>query len=103
MSYDFIIKAPVEQHNPFEYNVTYNLRPMLQRAGFHPAVVAGMNVAKLRPIVTEALTVMVDNENYFKLLNPTNGYRDYLMAVKFLRDLHRYVTNAPEGYVMMVV
>ena len=109
MSYDFIVKAPQDQHERFDYNVTYNLGSMLKRAGFHPLVVAGMNVSQLRPVVTDVLCVMRDNPDYFKQLNPPidpdTGKRwgDYDRAVTFLTELLRYLTDAPENYIMMVV
>ena len=108
MSYDFVVQAPDVQYEPFEYNLTYNLGKMLRRAGFHPNLMAGMTVKQLRPVVTEALIVMRDNPDYFKQLNPpieeATGKRwgDYDGAVKFLSALLRYLTGAPETYIMWV-
>ena len=103
MSYDFIIKAPIEQHDRFEFNVTYNLRPMLARAGFHVPVVRGMRVGTLRVVVGDALAVMQDNPAYFKRFNPANGWGNYEVALTFLLELNVYLATAPIDYEMQVV
>ena len=103
MSYDFIVKAPQDQHERFEYNVTYNVRPMLERAGFHIPVVRDMRVGTLRVVVKNSLAVMLDNPEYFKRFNPANGWGSYESVLTFLTELNVYLATAPIDYERKVV
>ena len=109
MSYDFEIGPAEYRHDIWERNITYNLGKMFRRAGFHPHFCAGRTVKELRPVVTDALCVLRDNPDYFRKLNPPidpdTGQRwgDYAGAVEFLQELLRYLSGAPEDYVLKVM
>ena len=102
MSYDFTIRPPEAVHDQFEGNQTYNLTPMLARAGFHPVILNGMTAVMMRRVVSNAYSVMRDNPSYFRQWNPENGWGSYEGAKKFLRELDTYLEGCPDEYVMVV-
>lgn len=103
MSYDFVVRAPGAGPEPYEHNVTYNLSTMLKRAGFHPHLFDGMTVEQLRRPVEDSMLLMTANAGYFKAFAPKNGWGDVNTALRFLRTLHKYLTDAPDEYVLKVI
>jgi hypothetical protein len=102
MSYDFTVRSPEPRHAEYDKNVTYNVSSMLKRAGFHPNVVDGMTAVNLRPIVSNAVCVMEDNKDYFRMFNPENGWGNYELCLEFLVSLAEYLHRAPDEYVFGV-
>ncbi len=101
MSYDFSLKAPVEAPN-YERNLTYNVGPMLKRAGFHPRVVNGMTAKELFPIVENARQVLAENEAYFLQFEPSNGWGSWEGTVMFLSELESHLMDCPSDWVFEV-
>jgi hypothetical protein len=103
MSYDFKIGPVEDTPEVFEWSgLTYNVGPMLKRAGFHPNILNGMTVVELRPVVSNALAVLKHNQEYFEQFNPENGWGDYGGVLVFLLKLERYLYKASDSYVMRV-
>ena len=102
MSYDFEVSPVNAGHDIYEKNVTFNLGPMLKRAGFHPHVLSGLAVKELRPVVQNAALVLANNPAYFAQFAPSNGWGTLDTARAFLQGLHRYLKDAPDEYTLKV-
>ncbi len=102
MSFYFTVGPASPALLGFERNLTYNLCPMLKRAGFHPRRVEDLPVRYLLPVVEEAWQLMSDLPDYFQEFNPENGWGDYQEALSFLQSLHAYLSDAPGDYVMRI-
>jgi len=73
MSWDVSIQAKVEVPH-LDQNITYNVGPMLRRAGLHPRILHGMTVVDAQPIFKEAVILMAENPDYFRQFNAENGW-----------------------------
>jgi len=103
MSYWVYVKPKEEPVRPaeFEGNVTYNVSTMLRRAGIHPAILNGLTVKEVRPVIEHAYMVMYDNADYFRRFEASNGWGTYETTFKFVTNLNTYLINdAPDDYVM---
>ena len=102
MSYWVYVKPKDEPVRPaqFEGNVTYNVSTMLRRAGIHPAILSGMTVKEVRPVIDHACDLMADNPDYFRQFEAVNGWGTYETTFKFVTNLNEYLESAPDDYVM---
>jgi hypothetical protein len=81
---------------------TYNNGPILKLAGFHPDVLAGVDVKRLRFVVSYVRQTLRDNPSYFKRFEPENGWGGYENVVKFIGKLDDYLIEAPDDYTLKV-
>lgn len=103
MSYWFEVRPKGQIHDNFEKNVTYNVSTMLKRAGFHPAILNGITVIELRPVVLHSLALMLDHPEYFEQWAPANGWGSVKSTTAFLEELHTYLIDAPDLYELRVL
>ena len=103
MSYWFHVEQPDKaDYEEFEQNVTYNNSSILKLAGFHPDVLNGVEVARLRPVVTYVEQVLRDNPEYFEQFDPENGWGGYESTFEFIVKLAKYLLDAPDDFVLRV-
>ena len=102
MSFWFHVESPTENYEPYERNVTYNVSSILKLAGFHPAVLNGVTVVKLRPVVTYVRQSLTDRPDYFRRFEPENGWGSYDGVLEFITELDAYLMDAPDEYVLRV-
>ncbi len=96
MSYDVSI-IPPEQVRAYEGNITFNLGPMLRRAGIHPAILDGMDTCDAEPVIYHAHMLLRENEAYFSNFNAANGWGIYENCVEFVSNLYDAVIAAEDG------
>ena len=102
MSYWFYVENPSPRHDEYERNMTYNVSSMLKLAGFHPDVLNGVEVKRLRPVVTYVRQALTDNPTYFERFNPKNGWGSYRGTLEFIKELDKYLIDAPDDFVFRV-
>ena len=84
-------------------NMTYNLRPMFERAGFwemlQSAREATVTARELSPLLRAGLADMRENPHDYRHMNPENGWGDSIGAQAFTEALLTACENMPEAEV----
>mgnify|MGYP001467938009 CR=1 FL=1 len=82
-------------------NYTHNVTPMWVKAGCYDALYNsdGMVAKDTLPAINEAIGKMVTNPREYEALNPSNGWGEYISAVKFLLDWQEKLLRDPEAII----
>jgi len=86
----------------FEENVTYNLGPM-----FYHALGRGLKEFDCAPaveacgVIRQGTRDMEDRPDFYKAMNPSNGWGTYENALAFLRELGDACSANPEHWVIV--
>jgi hypothetical protein len=95
MSWDVSLEQPNMIEMPhLDQNITYNVGPMLRRAGLHPKVLNGMTVEQALPITREAVVLMADHPEYFSQFDAKNGWGSYGSTFDAVTAIHRALLQA---------
>ena len=102
MSWDFEVAPPEVRLSVYEQNVTFNLGPMLRRAGFHPDVMSDQPVKRVAKVAQESLCLLYDHRPYFTSLGAINGWGTIEDAITLLVELIVACDQAPDDYILKV-
>jgi hypothetical protein len=100
MSWDVTVEPENMDFELFEANVTYNVGRMLRRAGIHPRLMDGMKPDIAVEVIGNAVSVMVENREYFRQFEPDNGWGTVETTLKALTELYHYLQKCPEHYIV---
>jgi len=100
MSLDVYLKT--EEGYVFDWNITHNLAKMASEAGLYnalwnPEKVESTKAEHLTEVLKEGLLELVCNEEYYKTLNPSNGWGSYEGLVKFVSKYLIACTQYPNA------
>ena len=78
-----------ESDRVFTANITHNLGTMARQAGVYktcwrPQEIGVEKAAQLIPLLSDGLTKLKDDPDYFRQFNPPNGWGNYEILVDFL-------------------
>lgn len=112
MSADFWASTPgceecgCEGHSLGEWNLTYNLSPMLRSAGFPGwGDVVGNDLSpapcgrRVVPVFEKVLAELRANPEKYRAMNPPNGWGTYEQAVEVFADFIEKVKPHPDAKV----
>lgn len=113
MSADFWASTPgcegcgCEGHSLGEWNLTYNLSPMLRAAGFPgwqesvgtEAEVQPVTAKRVIPVFESVLSELRAHPEKFREMNPPNGWGSYEVAVEVFADFVEKVKPHPDATV----
>lgn len=82
-------------------NITYNLSPIFDFAGFSVKSMEGKLASEILPIVVRAIKKLNDPTNKYDLdrLKPSNGWGTVAGAIEFLESLQDRLASAPKATV----
>lgn len=109
MSWDFDIKAKTSDEGwlyaGYEAGYTYNVAPMYAKAfgevdgkSFGIRDLHEMQCIKAAPLISHAITQMMENPEEFRAMNPPNGWGNYDGALEVLRKLYGWGVEHPLAY-----
>ena len=99
MSLDISVRAKREVEI-YESNVTYNLADIYYKCidgGFK--TLKNMTCKEALPIITKAIINMLENEEEYKKLEPSNGWGTYEGLLQKLRYLRLCCEHNPDGII----
>lgn len=101
MSYDAYLTADLGGPSPtsvgnLEWNYTFNIRPMLEKAGLPSLVHLDGVKASVAALALEAIVLRMKScPDEYRALNPENGWGDFDSFVDKLLELHAACACAP--------
>ena len=101
MSLDITLEV-ISRHEVFAGNITHNLVPMAKKVGLYyvlwrPDELGIKDAGDLIDCLGNGLVLLKSDPERFKKLNPTNGWGDYELLVKFCEDYLEQCKTHPDA------
>jgi hypothetical protein len=83
-----------------DWNYTYNIRPMTEKAGLRSLTdLHNLLASEALPIIASVIEAMEADPEDFRALNPANGWGDYDTLLERLHDLRDELATHPAAIV----
>ena len=101
MSLDYSIRA-VRKVVVAEGNITHELGIMADEAGIYDAIwrpdeIGIKTASQLIPWLEQGIKTLENNPSYYKEFNPDNGWGDYDVLLRFVKELLSICREFPDG------